>query len=156
MKATRRRAPSRVTILHTAIFSDVMHRNFNRLHNTRGMYMNPVSSNFDCRDRATQSTINGLSGMRNSSHSLVRTREGKPDTMPSTRAVDECWYKQRKTKENPSSTNTQMVKGQRERDKGAGIHKGVTGKRQQKMASSWWVLTLSLCRGLGGEVQEST
>ena len=32
MKATRRRAPGGVTILHTAIFSDVMHRNFNRRH----------------------------------------------------------------------------------------------------------------------------
>ena len=34
MKATRRRAPGGVTILHTAIFSDVMHRNFNKKHNS--------------------------------------------------------------------------------------------------------------------------
>ena len=31
MKATRRRAPGGVTILHTAIFSNVMHRNFNSM-----------------------------------------------------------------------------------------------------------------------------
>ena len=35
MKATRRRAPGGgVTILHTAIFSDVMHHNFNTLETT--------------------------------------------------------------------------------------------------------------------------
>ena len=33
--------------------------------------------------------------------SLVRTREGKPDTTPSTRALDGCWYEKGKTKENP-------------------------------------------------------
>ena len=44
-----------------------------------------------------------------------------------------------------------MVKGQRKRDEEAGVHEGVAGKRQWKMASSWWALTLSLCRGRGAE-----
>ena len=45
--------------------------------------------------------------------------------------MDECWYEQRKTKENPPGKNTQMVKGQRKRDEEAGVHEGVAGKRQQ-------------------------
>ena len=63
--------------------------------------------------------------------SLVRTEEGKPDTTPSTRALDGCCYEQRKTKEIPPGKDTQMVKGQRKRGKETGVHEGVVGKRQE-------------------------
>ena len=46
--------------------------------------------------------------------------------------MDGCWYEQRKTKGNPLSKNTQMVKGQRKRDEEAGVHEGVAGKEAAK------------------------
>ena len=104
---------------------------------TIGTYTNPASSNFNCRGRAARSTNNGLSGIR---YSGLNASSEQERANQSPRRVLGPWtmmVRAKKDKGNPTRQEYPNGKRTKERDEGAGIHEGVAGLRQRRMASSW-------------------